>query len=102
MTQRHDAIAYYNELCTEGSLAQDTWTMLLPGLRARGLIFGERPLTTVLRPLFHAGMDWHYLRWRSTIVLGVFVICIAVLLIGLISLIIRLVRIPPNNDTERA
>ena len=38
----------------------------------------------------------------NTIVLGVFVICIAVLLIGLISLIIRLVRIPPNNDTERA
>ncbi|MBK8048143.1 MAG: hypothetical protein IPK16_14060 [Anaerolineales bacterium] len=29
-------------------------------------------MTTVLRPLFHAGMDWHYLRWRSTLVVGVF------------------------------
>ena len=44
----------------------------LPGLGARGLIFGTRPLTSVLRPLFHTGMDWHYLRWRSTITLGVF------------------------------
>jgi hypothetical protein len=39
--------------------------MLLPGMKARGLVFGERPLTTVLRPLIHTGMDWHYLRWRS-------------------------------------
>ncbi len=34
--------------------------------------------------------------------LGVLIICVAVLLIGLISLIIRLVHLPPNNDTERA
>ena len=38
----------------------------------------------------------------NTIVLGVLIICVAVLLIGLISLIIRLVHLPPNNDTERA
>ena len=38
----------------------------------------------------------------NTIVLGVLIICIAVLLIGLISLIIRLVHLPPNQDTERA
>ena len=34
--------------------------------------------------------------------LGVLIICVAVLLIGLISLIIRLVHLPPNQDTERA
>ena len=72
MSQRQAAIDYYHELCTTGTLAQDTWEHLLPGLGARGLIFGTRPLTTVLRPLFHTGMDWHYLRWRSTIILGVF------------------------------
>ena len=72
MSQRQAAIDYYHELCTTGTLAQDTWDHLLPGLGARGLIFGTRPLTTVLRPLFHTGMDWHYLRWRSTLILGVF------------------------------
>ena len=72
MTRRQAAIDHYHALCTTGSLAQDTWEHLLPGLGARGLVFGGRPLTTVLRPLFHTGMDWHYLRWRSTVVLGVF------------------------------
>jgi hypothetical protein len=72
MSQRQAAIDYYHELCTTGTLAHDSWEHLLPGMGARGLIFGTRPLTTVLRPLMHAGMDWHYLRWRSTIVLGVF------------------------------
>lgn len=72
MSQRQLAIDYYHELCTSGSLAQETWAALLPGLSARGLIFGDRPLTTVLRPLLHTGMDWHYLRWRSTVILGVF------------------------------
>jgi hypothetical protein len=72
MSQRQAAIDFYHELCTTGTLAQDTWDHLLPGLGARGLIFGTRPLTSVLRPLFHTGMDWHYLRWRSTVILGAF------------------------------
>ncbi len=71
-TTRQTAIDYYHDLCSSGTLAQDTWAMLLPGLKERGLVFGGRPLTTVLRPLFHAGMDWHYLRWRSNIMIGVF------------------------------
>ena len=71
-TTRQTAIDYYHDLCTSGDLAQETWEMLLPGLKARGLVFGGRPLTTVLRPLLHAGMDWHYLRWRSTLMIGVF------------------------------
>ena len=72
MSQRQLAIDHYHELCTSGALAQETWDALLPGMSARGLVFGARPLTTVLRPLLHTGMDWHYLRWRSTVVLGVF------------------------------
>ena len=72
MSQRQRAIDFYHDLATSGTLAQDTWDVLLPGLSARGLVFGDRPLTTVLRPLFHTGMDWHYLRWRSTVILGVF------------------------------
>jgi len=72
MSQRQAAIDFYHELCTSGTLAQDTWAHLLPGLGARGLVFGNRPLTTVLRPLFHTGMDWHYLRWQSTLIIGVF------------------------------
>jgi hypothetical protein len=72
MSQRQNAIDVYHDLCTTGALAQDTWDVLLPGLSARGLVFGDRPLTTVLRPLLNTGMDWHYLRWRSTVVLGVF------------------------------
>jgi hypothetical protein len=72
MSQRQAAIDYYHHLCTTGALAQDSWEHLLPGMGARGLIFGTRPLTSVLRPLFHTGTDWHYLRWRSTIVLRAF------------------------------
>ncbi|MBW7885606.1 MAG: hypothetical protein H3C34_23845 [Caldilineaceae bacterium] len=72
MSQRKKAIDTYHELCATGTLAQDSWDYLLPGLRARGLIFGDRPLTTVLRPLLYTGMDWHYVRWRSTVILGVF------------------------------
>jgi hypothetical protein len=72
MSQRQAAIDFYHELCVSGTLAEDTWAHLLPGLGKRGLVFGGRPLTTVLRPLFHPGMDWHYLRWRSTLILGVF------------------------------
>ena len=53
MSQRQAAIDYFHELCTTGTLAQDTWDHLLPGLGARGLIFGTRPLTSVLRPLSH-------------------------------------------------
>ena len=72
MSKRQDAIAFYHDLCTSGSLAEDTWAHLLPGMRSRGLIFGERPLASVLRPLLHTGMDWHYLRWRSTLIVNAF------------------------------
>jgi len=72
MSQRQHAIDFFNDLAAAGTFAQDSWEILFPGLLARGLVFGGRPLTTVLRPLLHTGMDWHYLRWRSTVVLAIF------------------------------
>jgi hypothetical protein len=72
MSKRQDAIDFYHDLCTSGSLAEETWAHLLPGMRSRGLIFGERPLASVLRPLLHTGMDWHFLRWRSTLIVNAF------------------------------
>jgi hypothetical protein len=46
--------------------------MLRPGFAERHLMFGERPLCTVLRPMFHTGMSWHYLAARTALVLSVF------------------------------
>lgn len=72
MSRLHDAIAYYHDLCHQGTLAQDSWAHILPGMRARDLVFGERPLCTVLRPLLHSGMSWHYLCARTALILSVF------------------------------
>ena len=44
-----EAIAHYHELLTD-ELAQASDAMLTDQLRRRGLVFGDRPLATVLRP----------------------------------------------------
>jgi uncharacterized circularly permuted ATP-grasp superfamily protein len=44
-----EAIGHYHELLTD-ELAQASEAMLGEQLRRRGLVFGDRPLTTVLRP----------------------------------------------------
>lgn len=72
MTQLQAAINRYHDLAHTGTLAQDTWALLAPGMRARNLYFGERPLCTVLRPLFHTAADYAYLSERTTLMLGVF------------------------------
>ncbi len=72
MIQVNAVINRYNELATTGSLGPDSWDVLLPGLRQRELIFGQRPLCTVLRPLFHTRRGWRYLCDRTELVLGVF------------------------------
>ena len=46
-----DAIAHYHELLTD-ELAQASDAMLTDQLRRRGLVFGDRPIATVLRPRF--------------------------------------------------
>lgn len=72
MTDLHAAINHYHDLCTTDTLAQDSWDLLYPGLSARNLIFGERPLCTVLRPMFHTAATYRYLTERTTLMLKVF------------------------------
>jgi hypothetical protein len=72
MTQLQAAIDHYHALCQTGALAQESWAHLLPGMAERHIIFGDRPLCTVLRPMFHSGLSWHYLCARTSLVLGVF------------------------------
>jgi hypothetical protein len=72
MTNLHAAIDHYHDLCTTGTLAQESWDLLYPGLSARGLIFGGRPLCTVLRPMFHTAASYRYLSERTTLMLSVF------------------------------
>ena len=61
MAQLHDAITYYHDLCSQDDLAQRSWQRFVPEMAARDLIFGTRPLCTVIRPMFHSGLSWNYL-----------------------------------------
>ena len=72
MTNLQTAIRHYHDLCASHNLAQESWDILLPGMTERNLVFGERPLCTVLRPLFHTEENWRYLRERTTLTLQVF------------------------------
>ncbi|MCX6050416.1 MAG: hypothetical protein NT075_35420 [Chloroflexi bacterium] len=66
------AINHYHDLCHTGTLAQESWAVLAPGMQERQLVFGDRPLCTVLRPLFHTNEDYAYLSERTTLILQVF------------------------------
>ena len=72
MINLHNAIDFYLDLCQRDHLAQDTWEMLVPGMKERNLYFGDRPLCTVLRPLFHTQADYAYLAQRTELILSVF------------------------------
>ena len=72
MTNLHIAINHYHDLCTTGTLAQQSWEVLYPGLRERNLFFGDRPLCTVLRPMFHTADSYRYLTERTALTLSVF------------------------------
>ena len=72
MTNLHTAINHYHELCNTGTLAQQSWEVLYPGLRERNLFFGDRPLCTVLRPMFHTAESYRYLTERTSLTLSVF------------------------------
>jgi hypothetical protein len=72
MAQIHDAISYYHDLCTQENLAQRSWEMIVPGMAARDLVFGTRPLCTVLRPMMHDGPGWSFLCARTALMLSVF------------------------------
>lgn len=72
MTSLHSAMDFYHDLALSGSLASDSWAVLAPGMRQRQLYFGDRPLCTVLRPLFHTPENYSYLAERTALILSVF------------------------------
>ncbi|HJR43507.1 MAG TPA: hypothetical protein VJ812_15540 [Gemmatimonadaceae bacterium] len=66
-----DAIAVYHDLLTD-QLAADSQGAMDEQLRRRGLLFGERPLCTVLRPRLLTPTQLAYLERESRILLGAF------------------------------
>ena len=66
-----DAIAHYHELLTD-ELAQSSEAMLSDQLRRRGLVFGDRPLATVLRPRFMTLGHYRLLQRRVRLLMRAF------------------------------
>lgn len=72
MTHLKSATDFYHDLALSGSLAQDSWDIMKPGMKERHLFFGDRPLCTVLRPLFHSEESYRWLSERTRLTLSVF------------------------------
>ena len=66
-----EAITHYHELLTD-ELAQASEAMLTDQLRRRGLVFGDRPLATVLRPRFMTIERYRLLQGRVRVLMGAF------------------------------
>jgi hypothetical protein len=66
-----EAIAHYHELLTD-ELAQASDAMLTDQLRRRGLVFGDRPLATVLRPRFMTLDRYRLLQHRVRLLMSAF------------------------------
>ncbi|MGE3527304.1 MAG: hypothetical protein AB7I33_15405 [Gemmatimonadales bacterium] len=66
-----DPVEAWHGLLTD-QLAADSHGMLEEQLRRRGLVFGSRPLCTVLRPRFMTPAAWRRLQQRVRLLLGAF------------------------------
>jgi hypothetical protein len=55
-----EAVAYYNELLADETLAAESFRVLHDGLEHNKLIFGGRPLSPYLRPHFVTETDWRF------------------------------------------
>lgn len=66
-----EAITHYHELLTD-QLAQASEGMLTDQLRRRGLVFGDRPLATVLRPRFMTLAHYRLLQRRVRLLMRAF------------------------------
>lgn len=66
-----DAIQRYHELLTD-ELAADSQAQLDSQQRRRGLFFGDKPLTTVLRPRFLTPEQYRFLQQRVALVMRAF------------------------------
>ncbi|CAN5482501.1 hypothetical protein BH11PLA2_BH11PLA2_50840 [soil metagenome] len=60
-----DAITYYHDLVSRGSLAAESQGQLDALQAKRGLTFGTRPLCTVIRPRFITQDHYRFLRTRT-------------------------------------
>ncbi len=66
------AIDRYHDLLSRPGLANDSWGLLTARMADRNMVFGERPLCTVLRPLFYSPEEWSYLVNRTQLILRLF------------------------------
>jgi len=66
-----EPISAYHDLLTD-DLAGESQRQLDQQLRSRGLFFGERPLTTVLRPRFLTPEQYRFLQARIGLLLAAF------------------------------
>ena len=66
------AISQYHDLLHQPGLAGDSWELLTARMAERHMVFGERPLCTVLRPLIYTPAEWRYLTVRTELVARVF------------------------------
>lgn len=66
-----EAIDFYHELLTP-ELAQETAAQLRDQLQRRGLFFGDRPLSSVLRPRFFTPQQYRFLQERGRLMLSAF------------------------------
>ncbi len=71
MTSSDDAIEEYHELLA-GGLAADSQGWLDQNIQRRGLMFGERPVCTVIRPRWMTPTEYELCRDRAAIVLRAF------------------------------
>lgn len=66
------AISRYHDLLSQPSLANDSWDLLTARMADQSLFFGDRPLCTVLRPLFYSPAEWSLLTNRTERILRLF------------------------------
>lgn len=66
-----EAIAHYHDLLTD-ELADASGAMLSEQLRRRGLVFGDRPVATVLRPRFMTLPRYRLLQERVRLLMAAF------------------------------
>jgi len=66
------AVSRYHDLLTRPGLANDSWDLLTARMAERNMVFGDRPLCTVLRPLFYSPQEWSYLVNRTELILRLF------------------------------
>ncbi len=66
------AIGAYHDLLAQGDVAEASHAMLEDQLRRRHMVFGDRPLCTVLRPRFFTAAQYQLLAARIRRLMGAF------------------------------